>query len=101
MKLFAFYCRDGELAPQIRPKVRADHFAYLAEHADDYALGGPLLREEEPLGSLIIVKAADEAAARARFEGDPYYVSGVWQSINMTEFKALTGEWVRALGLAE
>ena len=93
MKLFAFYCRDGEHAAQIRPRVREEHFAYLAAHAQDYALGGPLERDGTPLGSLIIIKAADEASARARFEGDPYYIAGVWQSINLTEFRALTGEW--------
>ena len=41
----------------------------------------------------MIIEGADEAEARAIFEQDPYFVAGVWQSINVTEFEFLTGLW--------
>jgi uncharacterized protein YciI len=93
MPAYAFHCFDGEEAPRIRPRVRDAHFAHIEAHAASYRLGGPLKRAGEAIGSLIIIEAADEAAARAIFESDPYYLAGVWQSINATEFVPLTGTW--------
>ena len=51
------------------------------------------LKDGEAIGSLVMIEAEDEGAARAIFEQDPYYVGGVWQSINVTEFEFLTGTW--------
>lgn len=93
MPVFAFYCRDGEEAARIRPTVRDEHFAHIAQHAASYRLGGPLKRDGEPIGSLILIEADDETGARAIFEGDPYFIAGVWQSINASEFAPLTGTW--------
>ena len=93
MPVYAFYCRDGEDAPTIRPKVREAHFEHIFAHVNAYRLGGPLKKEGEPIGSLVMIEGEDEAAARAIFEKDPYYLGGVWQSINVTEFEFLTGTW--------
>ena len=93
MPVYAFYCRDGEDAPKIRPTVREEHFAHIFAHVGAYRLGGPLKKDGEPIGSLIMIEADDEAGARAIFEQDPYYIAGVWQSINLTEFEFLTGTW--------
>ncbi|MEM1197018.1 MAG: YciI family protein [Pseudomonadota bacterium] len=90
---YAFYCRDGEDAPRIRPTVREAHFEHIFAHVGKYKLGGPLKKEGEAIGSLVIIEGADEAEARAIFEQDPYFVAGVWQSINVTEFEFLTGLW--------
>ena len=93
MPVYAFYCRDGEDAPRIRPTVREAHFEHIFAHVGAYKLGGPLNKDGEAIGSLILIEGADEAEARAVFEGDPYFIAGVWQSINVTEFVALTGTW--------
>ncbi|MDY7096743.1 MAG: YciI family protein [Pseudomonadota bacterium] len=93
MAIFAFYCRDGEEAHRIRPRVREEHFAHIEAHRGDYMLGGPLKRGGEAIGSLILIAAETELDARAIFEADPYFIAGVWQSINATEFVPLTGEW--------
>ena len=93
MPVYAFYCRDGEHAAHIRPKVRDEHFAHIAKHAARYRLGGPLKKEGEPIGSMIMIEAKDEAQARAIFEGDPYFIAGVWQSFIVDEFVPLTGTW--------
>lgn len=90
---YAFYCRDGEDAPRIRPTVREEHFAHIFANAGRYKLGGPLKRDAEPVGSLIVIEGKDETDARAIFESDPYFIAGVWQSINVTEFEFLTGTW--------
>ena len=93
MPVYAFYCRDGEDAPKIRPTVREEHFAHIFDHVGSYRLGGPLKKDGEDVGALILIEGEDEVAARAIFEGDPYVIAGGWQSINVTEFVALTGTW--------
>ena len=93
MPVYAFYCRDGEDAPKIRPTVREKHFAHIFAHVGAYKLGGPLKREGEAIGSLVMIEAEDETAARALFEADPYFIAGVWHSINVDEFVPLTGTW--------
>lgn len=93
MPCYAFYCRDGEDAPRIRPSVREEHFAHIFAHVEAYKLGGPLKKDGVANGSLIVIEAADETAARAIFETDPYFIAGVWHSINVDEFVALTGTW--------
>ncbi len=94
MALFAFYCRDGEAGPALRAKVLHKHLAHIEAHIDDYAVAGPLKQGEATIGSLLVIKADDEASARARFEADPYFNAGVWQSINVSPFVAVAGEWV-------
>lgn len=93
-QLYAFHCRDGENGARLRELRLADHLAYIEAHIEDYAVAGPLRRGGETIGSLLVIKAASEEVARARFEGDPYYVAGVWQSIRVAEFKGVAGDWV-------
>ncbi len=93
MPLYAFYCRDGENGPALRERFRSKHMAHVEAHIDDYAVAGPLINDGEPTGSLLVIRAADEAEARVKFEADPYFNAGVWQSIRTSEFRALAGDW--------
>ena len=94
MPHFAFYCRDGENGTALRERTREAHLTYLQEHGGSYAVAGPLKQDGTVIGSLVIITAADETAARAIFERDPYFEAGVWQSIRASQFDALKGEWV-------
>ena len=94
MPHFAFYCRDGENGPALRERTREAHLSYLDDHGGSYALAGPLKQDGAVIGSLVIIEAADEDAARAIFERDPYFKAGVWQSIRASQFDALKGEWI-------
>lgn len=94
MPLFAFYCRDGENGAVLRERTREAHLAYLGEHGGSYAVAGPLRQDSAIIGSLVVIEAADEAAARAIFERDPYFEAGVWQSIRASAFDAIMGDWV-------
>ena len=69
MRMCGFHCRDGE---DVGPLKRADGLI---------------------IGSLLIVKAPDEAAARALLADDPYLTGGVWQLIRVDEFTPLLGDW--------
>ncbi len=94
MPLFAFYCRDGEHGARLRDQNLTAHLDHVEAHIDDYAVAGPLKRDEETVGSLLIIKAADKNGARRKFEADPYFKAGVWQSIRMEEFFGFAGDWV-------
>ena len=95
MKLYAFYCRDGEHGAVFREHTHEALLEHFAEHGGDFAVAGPLAKGEEIVGSLLIIKAKDEAEARARLEAIPYFSAGVWQSIRADEFRPLFGDWAR------
>lgn len=94
MALFAFYCRDGEGAPILRERLLAAHLTHVEAHITHYALAGPLKEKGEIVGSLLVIQGDDEAQARTRFEADPYFSAGVWQSIRVSEFRGVAGDWV-------
>ena len=94
MTLFAFYCRDCAEAAALREKLLADHLAHIEANIDDYAVAGPLKEGETTIGSLVILKAETEDEARAKFEADPYFAAGVWESVTHSRFLGVAGDWV-------
>ena len=94
MTFFAFYCLDGSDAASLRERLLADHLAHIERHIDDYAVAGPLKDGGATVGSLVVVKAENEADARAIFESDPYFAAGVWQSVRASQFLGVAGDWV-------
>lgn len=94
MPLFCFYCRDGENNEKLRAIHLEAQREWMAEHDENYLAAGPLLNKQgEHVGSLLIIEAEDEAAARATVNDDPYLVGGVWQSIRVDEFQPVKGRW--------
>jgi len=94
MTLFAFYCRDGENGASLRERLLADHLAHIEANIEKFAVAGPLKDGDATVGSMVVIKAEDEAEARAIFEGDPYFAAGVWQSIQVDHFLGVAGDWV-------
>jgi len=92
--LFAFYCQDGDGGPELRERLIREHLAHIEAHIDDYAIAGPLQQNGRTIGSMLVIKADDEAQARAKFEADPYFIAGIWQSIRVSAFKGVAGDWV-------
>lgn len=97
MKLFTFYCRDGENGAVFREHSREALLKYFQEHGSEFVVAGPLVKGEQVVGSLLIIKADDEAQARARLEAIPYFAVGVWQSIRADEYQPLFGDWAADL----
>ncbi|MEE4211748.1 MAG: YciI family protein [Parvularcula sp.] len=98
MTLFVFYCLDAAIGASLREKLLVDHLAHIEAHIDDYAVAGPLKEDGETVGSLVILKAEDEAEARSKFEADPYFESGVWKSIEVKHFLGVAGDLVGGVG---
>ena len=94
MRLFAFHCRDGADSAALRQQALAAHLAHIEAHIDEYAVAGPLVESDRTVGSLLVIKAADPAEARARLEADPYFIAGVWDRVTLDEFRAVAGDWV-------
>ena len=64
--LFALLCTDKPNSLDLRLKVRPDHLAYLESLGAALKAAGPFTTDEgSPVGSLVIIDAANRAAAEA------------------------------------
>jgi hypothetical protein len=92
LPLFAAICLDKPDHVELRLATREAHLSFLAAHATQVKLGGPFLdAAEKPVGSLLIVEAADETAARALLAEDPYAKAGLFSSVEIKPFKRVVG----------
>ncbi len=99
MPVFALYCLDKENAADLRKMTRPAHLAYLEESDVTLHLGGPLLDENDaPIGSLLIIEAANDAEAQAFADNDPYAKAGLFQSVEIKRFMFVAGELVADQG---
>ena len=72
-------------AAQRRPAVRAEHLTRIAE----LLAAGTIVEAgayQDMSGSMILVRAPDEAAALAIAESDVYARSGVWSGVKVRAF---------------
>jgi uncharacterized protein YciI len=91
MPLFVLTCLDKPDTLQTRLAAREAHLAYVRE-AGVVKLGGPFLDERgEMAGSLLVIEAADLAAAKAFSANDPYTTSGLFQSVDVRPFRITVG----------
>lgn len=84
--LFAFICKDKPDHLQVRMDTRPEHVDHLnaLNAAGTLKFAGPFLGEDgKPLGSLVVVEAADNAAAQAIADADPYAKAGLFQSVEV------------------
>lgn len=93
--LFVITAFDRPGALELRLKVRPAHLSYLEDRATQVRIGGPLLNEnDQPMGSLLIIEAADRAAAEAFAAGDPYRQEGVFEKVEIRPWRAAVGGWI-------
>ncbi len=84
--LFAFLCTDKPGHLQVRMDTRPTHLEHLNKLNAEGVLkfAGPFLDDEgKPNGSLVVVEAADIAAARTIAEADPYYLAGLFEKVDV------------------
>jgi uncharacterized protein len=90
--LFVVMAKDGTDAdaPARRMGVRAQHLEAIQPLVQDgtVLLGGALLNDAGGMiGSLMLLEAENEAAARALLERDVYVTLGVWQQYDLHPFR--------------
>ncbi len=87
--LFALICIDKPGALQIRLNTRPDHVAFLERlnKQGTLKIAGPLLDDDgKPNGSLVIIEAEDNDAARAISDADPYAQAGLFSSVEIRPY---------------
>lgn len=88
--LIALIARDKPGALALRQANRAAHLAYIDE-TRVVNQAGPLIIDGEMAGSLVILDVADMAAAKSWAAGDPYARAGLFQSVELIEWKKVIG----------
>lgn len=91
--LFVLICTDKPNSSAVRAEARPRHLAYIEAHKDAVKIAGPFTSDDGQtmLGSLIVIEAADAAAARAFAAGDPYALAGLFQSVEIKPWRWLIG----------
>jgi uncharacterized protein YciI len=75
---------------QLREEHRPAHVAYRKELGDHLFLAGPLLDDHDvPVGSLIIVAAADQESAMTLGSRDPYVTVGVLSIVSVRQIRLM------------
>jgi uncharacterized protein YciI len=93
--LFVVSAFDRPGAGELRARHRAAHLDYLKGKAIQIRAGGAMLDAgEQPIGSLLIIEAADQAAAEALVAGDPFRKEGVFERVEVRPWRAVLGTWV-------
>ncbi len=94
MPLFVITAVDKPGGLAARLEHRPAHLAYLAEHGGMVKLAGPFLTAAEggdPCGSLVVVEAADLAAAQAFAAGDPFVIGGLFERSTVQPWRCTIG----------
>ncbi len=86
---FVLYCIDKPDHAQVRADNRPAHLDYLKGKVDQIVIAGPLLPDdsEGPLGSLLIIEAADLDEAKAFADGDPYAKAGLFEYVTIMAYR--------------
>ncbi|WP_160000486.1 YciI family protein [Roseomonas sp. 18066] len=86
--LFAIVCEDKPAALALRLATRPTHLEYLDSQVEALVQAGPVLDAEgKPCGSVLIVEAADQAAAEAFAAADPYAQAGLFAKVSIRPFR--------------
>jgi len=94
---FILIAHDKAGALEVRKANRPAHLAYLQEAGETIVFGGPLLGPDgSPFGSVVVIEAENEAAARAFFEGDPYAEAGLFEMVTVSGFRVVMEKGVLA-----
>ncbi|RJL13951.1 YciI family protein [Paracoccus siganidrum] len=90
MPYFAMICRDKPGALDTRMANREAHLAYVRD-TGVVLFGGPMITDGQMRGSLLVMEAEDMEAAKAWSANDPYALAGLFDSVEITEWKRVVG----------
>ena len=87
--IFAITCLDRADATGVRAATRPVHLEYLTSLGKVLVLAGPFLADDgaTAIGSLLLVEAADKAAAEAIAAQDPYAKAGLFASVTVQPYR--------------
>jgi uncharacterized protein YciI len=87
--MYAIVCFDRPDSAALRDQHRAAHQEFLKKHAETIVFGGPLKSTPEgaSTGALIVVSCATRKEAEDLIGADPFYRTGVYESVVVRAFK--------------
>jgi len=92
MATFVIICIDKPASLDLRLATRQAHFEYIRANPGIVRLGGPFLDASgEMAGSLIVAEVADQAAAQAFTDNDPYTLAGLFERREVRPWRATVG----------
>ena len=94
--IFAITAYDKPDSLDVRLNTRAAHLDYLQSAGDRLKVAGPILtagEDPKPIGSIVIIDAASEAAVKLFAENDPYAQAGLFQSVDIRPWNPAVGVW--------
>ena len=85
---YAVLFKDNDDFAHMRPRFMVDHLQFLADNSDKIDAAGPLkdASTEDPAGGLWIVEAENAEQVQALVEADPFWPTGLRQSIRILEW---------------
>lgn len=90
--LIALIARDKPGALETRLANREAHLAYAADSGVTLKFGGPFIDADGNMcGSLLVMEVADMAEAEDFAANDPYAKAGLFQSVELIEWKQTVG----------
>ncbi|SDO77587.1 hypothetical protein SAMN05216196_109124 [Lutimaribacter pacificus] len=90
--LIALIARDKPGALETRLANREAHLAYAADSGVTLKFGGPFIDADGNMcGSLLVMEVADMAEAEDFAANDPYARAGLFQSVELIEWKQTVG----------
>ena len=94
--LVSVYCKDSGGSAELRQSKLSERRQYVETIEDKIKLVGPIMGPDgkEMVGSLWIFEVDSLDEADEILKADPYYRAGVWQEIDVREFKGVTGSWI-------
>lgn len=87
---FALICKDKPGHLDVRKANRDSHLGYI-DTTGCVMFAGPFLEAGEMCGSLIVLDVADMEAAQAWAAGDPYAQAGLFDGVEILEWKKVIG----------
>lgn len=92
--LFAVICTDRPDGGPIRAANRPAHLDWLKAGGERIKLAGPFLAPDQQsmTGSLLVIEAEDEAAARALAATDPYAQAGLFADVAFKHWRCVVAQ---------
>lgn len=95
--LYVIIAKDKPDSVELRMSTRSAHLEYLAAAEERLKLAGPLLTpgdDPKPIGSMIVIDAASDAAVQLFADNDPYQHAGLFESVEIRPWKGAVGNWL-------